>query len=365
MVADSRFSRFGICRQRTSRGSYSKKANQLSCLVIESATSLAGLVLALLFLLTSLAPAAETPDTTRRTFIHGLIATTQGQPVARATVELRNLRGMKIAACSTDNAGRFAITTTAEPGEYVLLVTKDLRIRDERITLDQMDRDVAIALPLNTGSAAATSQTTYTVSAQELRVPAKARAHLKLAHQKFIKWNFAGAEREIDQALQIDSTCAAAFSMRAVLRLALRDPNGAIEDATRALALDSGEADAYVALATAYNSLREFESAETAAQQALGRRPDFWQGRLEIAKALYGEGRFVMALHELDELNNDFPDVHLVRANILQRLGRSQEAAEEFGQFLREAPHDPRSEEVKRIVSRSTERAAAWPSFRP
>jgi tetratricopeptide (TPR) repeat protein len=364
MVADSRSSRCGIRHERTNRGSYSKKANQLSCLVIERGTSLACLV-PLLFLLASLATAAETPDASRLTLIHGLIVTSQGQPVARATLELRDLRGMKMAVGFTDSAGRFAITTTAMPGEYVLLVAKELQIEDERITLDQSDREVTIAFPVASWTAAAPSKPMYTVSAQELRVPAKARAHLKLAHQEFSKLNFAGAEREIDQALQVDSICASAFSMRALLRLASRDPNGAIEDATRALALDSGEADAYVVLATAYNSLREFQSAETAAQQALSRRPDFWQARLEMAKALYGEGRFVLALRELDELNNDFPDVHLVRANILQRLDRSQEAAEQFSQFLQEAPNDPRSEQIKRIVASSTAAAIPWLSFQP
>ena len=365
MLADSRSSRCGICHERTNRRSYSKKVDQLSCLVIERRTSPACLVLPLLFLLASLAGSAQTSDASRPTLIHGLILTAQGQPVDRATVEVRNLRGMKIAAGFTDSAGKFAITTTAKAGEYVLLVAKELQIGDKRITLDQLDREVEIALPGTSGSAAKTSQQTYTVSAQELRVPAKARAHLKLAHQEFIKLNFAGAEREIDQALQVDSICAAAFSMRAFLRLASRDPSRAIEDATHALVLDSDEANAYVALATAYNSLREFESAETAAQQALQRLPDFWQGRLELTKALYGEGRLVLALRELDELNNDFPDVHLVRANILQRLDRSQEAAEEFSEFLRESPNDPRSEQVKRIVGSSTERATVFLSFKP
>jgi predicted RNA polymerase sigma factor len=67
----------------------------------------------------------------------------------------------------------------------------------------------------------------------------------------------------------------------------------------------------------------------------------------------------------LDELNNDFPDVHLVRANILQRLDRSQEAAEQFSQFLQEAPNDPRSEQIKRIVASSTAAAIPWLSFQP
>jgi tetratricopeptide (TPR) repeat protein len=202
----------------------------------------------------------------------------------------------------------------------------------------------------------------YTVSAQELGVPAKAQAHLKLARREFSRSNFTGAKKEIDQALQVDSICAPAFSMRALLRLASRDLDGAIEDATRALALDPTEADADVALATAYNSLGEFKKAEGAAHQALGMRPDFWQGRLELAKAFYGQERFVPALRELDELNRDFPDVHLVRANVLMRLNRSEEARIEFREFLHEAPNDPRREQIQRIVNRAGATTTSAPS---
>jgi tetratricopeptide (TPR) repeat protein len=211
-------------------------------------------------------------------------------------------------------------------------------------------------------AAAQISREMYTVSAQELRVPARARAHLKLAQREFSRSNFAGAKKEIDQALQVDAICAPAFSMRALLRLASRDLNGAIEDATRALALDPTEADANVALATAYNSLGEFQKAEAAAQQTLGMRPDFWQGRLELAKAFYGQERLVLALRELDELDKDFPDVHLVRANILMRLKHSEEAAIEFSRFLREAPNDPRREQIQRIVNRANATGASTPS---
>jgi tetratricopeptide (TPR) repeat protein len=211
-------------------------------------------------------------------------------------------------------------------------------------------------------AAAQISREMYTVSAQELRVPAKARAHLKLAQREFSRSNFPRAKKEIDQALQIDSICAPAFSMRALLRLASRDLNGAIEDATRALALDPTEGDANVALATAYNSLGEFQKAEAAAQQTLGMRLDFWQGRLELAKAFYGQQRLALALRELDELNKDFPDVHLVRANILMHLHRSEEATIEFSQFLREAPNDPRREQIQQIVNRANANDTSAPS---
>jgi tetratricopeptide (TPR) repeat protein len=354
MGADSRSSRWEIRCRRTKCCPYSNKINRLSLLTVErgalSACLILSLIPSLILALTSLAAVAQIPDPNRRTLIiHGLIVTAQGRPVARATVEVRDLRGVKMATGFTDTAGSFAITTAAKPGEYVLLAAKELQIGDERITLNQADREVTMALPFI--AAVDTAQQTYTVSAQELEVPAEAHAHLKLAREKFSKSNFAGAQREIDHALQVDSSCAAAFSMRALLRLASRDFNGAIQDATRALALDPAEANAYLALATAYNSVSEFQKAETAAQQALGMSPDLWQGRLEMAKAFYGEGRLVLALREVDELNKDFPDVHLVRANTLAGLSRGEEAAQEFGLFLKEAPEDRRSEQVSKILA--------------
>jgi tetratricopeptide (TPR) repeat protein len=206
---------------------------------------------------------------------------------------------------------------------------------------------------LFTAAAQSANAISPTVSVQALRVPAKARSHLEVAQREFSRLNLAGAEREIERALQLDSTFAAAYSLRAVVRLAARDSNRAIEDATRALALDPAEPGAYVALATAYNSRGEYPRAEASTERALTMRPDFWQARLELAKAFYGEGRLALALRELDELHKDFPDVHLVRANLLVRLNRREEAIEEFSEFLQEAPNDCRRQQVEQIVNQA------------
>jgi hypothetical protein len=79
-------------------------------------------------------------------------------------------------------------------------------------------------------------------------------------------------------------------------------------------------------------------------------RPDSWQARLELAESFYGQGEFVLALCELDLANVDFPDAHLVRGNVLMQLGRRPEAAEEFSAFMREAPGDPRGEQIQHIA---------------
>src|ERR1700722_1823346 len=58
--------------------------------------------------------------------IHGSILNAQGQPVAFATVEVRDLHGIKIVAGVSDSSGAFAFSPIAVPGQYVLLVGDEL-----------------------------------------------------------------------------------------------------------------------------------------------------------------------------------------------------------------------------------------------
>jgi len=301
--------------------------------------------------LTSVATTAQLTRGHDRILIHGYVTGVHGDPVALATVEMCDLRGIKMAISITDRTGSFAISTQAGPGEYILLAVKQLQISDERISLDQSDVEVKIALPAGSTMVAAEGQQDYAVSVQQLRIPEKVRMHLKLASQRFAQLNIPAAQQEVERALQLDHSCAAAYSMRAFLNIASRNLSGAIDDAKRAALLDPYDASAYLAQATAYNSSKQFQDAEEASRQALLLRPDFWQGQLELAKAWLGQGRFVLAWRELDELKKDFPDVHLVRANVLVGLTRKREAAEEFSRFLREAPNDPRNRQVQSIIA--------------
>lgn len=206
-------------------------------------------------------------------------------------------------------------------------------------------------LAAQSSNPARVSPTRYTVSASELRVPPKAWSHLEAAHKEFARGNMEKAEHEVERALQVDPACGPAFSMRAFIRLAEKNSSAALGDATRATSIDAYDGDAFVALAMAYNSLKDYENAMTASTEALALQPESWQAHLEMAKSLYGRGHYDSALRVLNVLANDFPDVHLVRGNVLMNLARRDEAVEEFRLFLREAPFDPRSEQVRQICS--------------
>lgn len=189
------------------------------------------------------------------------------------------------------------------------------------------------------------------ISAAQLRVPSKAWSDLQAAHKEFRAGHLYGSSEAADRALQIDPDCAAAFSMKAFIELAMKNPIAAVEHASRAVSLDPHSAEAFVALAMAYNSVEDYRQSQEAARHALSIRPDSWQARLELAKSLYGQGSFDLAFNEINASGKDFPDVHLVRGNILMRLGRRYEGAAEFSTFLQEAPRDPRAEKIREIIA--------------
>jgi Tfp pilus assembly protein PilF len=304
----------------------------------------------LLLLLLCIESVAQAPNAESQRLLHGSIFTAQGRPAAEVTVEIRDLHGIEVASAVTDGSGRFEMSGTAKAGEYVFLVASDSQVRAEQVLLDPPDLELNLALPAGAANSVPIPGR-YRVSVKRLGVSAKARIHLAAAQREFRKMNFDESEREIDTALETDPSFAQAFAMRAFIRLARKDPGQAVGDAKRAASLDPDDPESFIALAMAYNSLGEFHEAEDAVQRALGLRPESWEARLELAKSLYGRGDFVVALRELDLGNIDFPDAHLVRGNIMMRLDRKREAGDEFSAFLREAPNDPRGQQIRQIVA--------------
>jgi tetratricopeptide (TPR) repeat protein len=280
--------------------------------------------------------------------IRGVLTTLDGKPLSGATVEISDYAGSQIAKSITDSEGRFEILTDAMAGEYELIVTNSGQLNDEQVRLGRTDLDVKLAV---SAAESKLDQAPYSISARQLSVSAKARARIGAAQKKFEKGDISAAMIDLDAAMRLSPTCSEAWSMRAFMKLATRDSDGAIRDASHAADLDRDNAEAYLALGSAHNARREFKTAETSLRRSLVLRPGSWQAQLELAKAWYGQKRFVLALRQLDLIQRDFPDVHLVRANILISVGRKRDGAEEFGTFLRAVPGDRRAPQIRRILA--------------
>src|SRR5450755_1371354 len=114
----------------------------------------------------------QSPGSIHSRLVHGSVVTAQGQPVAGAAVEIRDLRGIEVGRSSTNSAGAFVIRTAAGPAEYIVLAATHSQIRDERVILDRPDLEVRIALPAAAKDIAPNPQR-YAVSAAALGVPEK------------------------------------------------------------------------------------------------------------------------------------------------------------------------------------------------
>ena len=298
-------------------------------------------------------------ETGRLKLIRGVLTTSDERPIVGATVEILDRSGKTVAKSLSDPNGEFEVETDAPPGEYELIVTNSDQLNAERVLLGRTDLNVRLRV-----SAPPTSvdQARYRISARQLAISPKTRARIAAAQDKFEKGNISEALAELDTAGRLSPACSEAWSMRAFIKLADRDVAGAIKDASHALDLDRTNPEAYLALGSAYNSEKDFDRAETNLRRALALSPDSWHAKLELAKSWYGQKRLVLALRQLDLIRHDFPDVHLVRANILIALGRKREGADEFGTFLRALPSDRRAPQIRQIIAEITQ---AEPSGSP
>src|SRR5271165_2694106 len=135
-------------------------------------------------------------------FIRGTITPGDGRPIAGATVEICDLRGVAIVAAITDQTGRFEIATQAAEGEYVLLAARDLPLTDERFTLDRASLEIKLVISGTPDTAPRPSR--YTVSSRRLGTPAKVRTHLKSAQAHFKPLQFNDAMQALDAAIRLD-----------------------------------------------------------------------------------------------------------------------------------------------------------------
>ena len=345
-----------MSRERRARRTQNQSHDPESCRYTDQANHVSRLpskwAVVLILLLTLFGPSSlQSQSAVDRSpkLIRGVITTQAGKALAGATVELFDLSGASVAKSETHPDGRFEIVTNAGAGEYELIIANSRQLNDEQIKLGQTDLSMKIVV---SGSPQDSfDQTRYKVSARQLSIPPKARARIAVAQEEFEKGNLAEAMNDLEAAMEIFPSCSEAWSMRAFMKLSAKNISGAIDDGLHAVELDRNNAEAYLALASAYNSEKDFNSAETRLRRSLEIRPNSWQAQLELAKTWYGQRKFVLALQELDLIDHDFPDIHLVRANVLINLGRKLEGAREFETFLREVPGDRRTNQIQRILT--------------
>ena len=316
------------------------------------------LLLSLLLLVGSLS-SVEAQTNIEGHVLRGTVVNFDTSPVADAMVEVRNVQsGSVVARAYTTGSGEFQVPGVV-PGEYVVSVVDGARTTQQQIAFSGFEPDIKISMsePTRTPTGKGT-----TVSVANLSVPEKAKRALQSAQKAISKNKLEEAASELQRALTIAPHYPEALSLRAVVYLAKGDSKAALEDAHRAVQIDPSSSLAYTILGASYNAAGDFLQATASLQQAVKIDPNFWQGHYEMAKSLYGQGKSASALQEVEaakrNVPKDFSQIHLICGAILMQLHRTNEAAEELQQFLKEDPKNPEAANVERTLARLSQPGA-------
>src|SRR5260370_14489995 len=151
--------------------------------------------------------------------------------------------------------------------------------------------------------------------------------------------------------------------MRAILKLAVRNAEGAVQDLQQASQCDGSYGKGYLVLGWAFNAEAKFDDAIRALQRGETLSPDAWQAHFEMGKAYLGKTDYAASLHELDRAQSlappDYPLVRLIRAHVLMQLDRCADAVADLQTYLDKDPEGPDAELAQKMLEQAKASLAA------
>ena len=281
--------------------------------------------------------------------VQGRVVTIANNPISDVQIELESLQEGRIVEAFSDSNGRFSIGVPQ--GSYVIRAASGTQL----VTLDLRVNPGVNPVELTMSQQSNTNASRSVVSAQEIRVPEKARKALQKAEEAAAKHQYDDAYRNIDKALQVCPTYAQAFAMRGVLE---RDshPDQALVDTETAIKHDPHYGMGYVALGSVLTALGRFDDAVRSLEHAIAMLPASWQGYFEMSRALIGKRNYTAALDQIERASRltskDYPFVHLAKADIFFGLHQNDAAAKELEAYLREEPNGPKSLQARQVLDK-------------
>jgi tetratricopeptide (TPR) repeat protein len=291
--------------------------------------------------------------------VTGFVRGADNRPLGNVHVELRDANGGIVGSVATGNGGDFEFRQIAQ-GIYHVIAMAGVEQAEERVEVNSWTTTVNLRLP---GSKPPNDDSRSTISVAQYRVPERAREELRKAREASMKGKTSEAQNHVARALEIYPKYADALTMRAILKLAARNAEGAVQDLEQAIQCDGSYAMAYLVLGSAFNSEAKFDDAIRALQRGETLSPDAWQAYFEMGKAYLGKTDYPAALHELNRAQTlappDYPLIRLIRAHVLMQLDRYAEAVTDLQTYLEKNPEGADAELAQKMLDEAKASLAA------
>lgn len=285
----------------------------------------------------------------------GTVVTPDNKPVPNARVELHGSNGFAVGAVYTNSSGTFEFSSVPE-GTYEIVASSGVSQTQERLEVSGLASDITLRLPA-TSTAEDSHGAAPSVSVAQFKVPEKARAAFKKAHEASSKGKDEEAQKLVAKALEIYPKYSDALTLRAVLKMSAADLPGAMADLQQAIDNDENCAWAYIVLGSVFNVEKKFDQAIQTLRRSESLSPSSWQLYFEMGKALVGKGQYEAALRQLTRAQalvpRDYAPIHIVKAHAFFGLNNYSDAMTELQAYLANEPPGPHTAEAQEMMSQA------------
>jgi tetratricopeptide (TPR) repeat protein len=202
-------------------------------------------------------------------------------------------------------------------------------------------------------SSAQTQQSSNVISIRELSIPPKALRAFEQGMEQLAKKDPAASLPHFQRAISEYAGYYEAYDRMGAADLKLWRLPEAEQAFRKAIEVSAGQyAHPLLALGAILDDQEKFAEAESVTRKGLNLAPESWTGRYYLALALFGLNRLVDAknsLHEALRRKTDFPQAHLLLAEIHSREQDYRSLLSDVDEYLKLAPDSPASARAKAL----------------
>lgn len=294
------------------------------------------------------------------------------QPIEMLKVELKKLTGEVVSTSFTRTNGEFDFSGITNGMYYIVIEEKGYEPVREGVEVFNAPRTglfIFLRRPLELGS----SPPNKTVSARELSIPRKAHDSLQKGADRLYQKNDAkGSLPLFQRAIAELPSYYEAYHLMGVAYLRLGQTAEAEQALRKSIELSEQKYFApNVDLAAMLSNERRFAEAEPVARLSIELDQNAWNGHYELARALVGLNRVDAAEKSALEArtrNPNFPQLHLLLANIHIRKHEPNALLEDIDTYLKLDPNGPMNsqarqmrEQVQRALASAQSKSAPAP----
>lgn len=291
--------------------------------------------------------------------ITGYLRYPDRSPANEIVVRLEGLSGGYVGEVRTDRLGKFRFSGLQPQQYHVIIHHPGFRDIEREVNLVWVaSENLQLTLVPDPSEVGTKPPPAYPKVVLDANVPSDARKEFEkadaiLATQK--KERTPEAMVHLQKALLLYPNFLEAQLKLGLAYMDLQQWDQAEQALKRTLEINPKAITAYLALGDVYSRQKKYSEAEKILRDALLIEDRFWQGHFALARLYYSKGDLGRAARQVGltiQLNESFPDAHLLAANIHLKVNNRQDALDQFQEYLRLAPKGEFAAQARQAVEK-------------